>query len=44
MNPVIYPGRDRRYVMYLDHDGVTNSAEKEGKHSPSQNSYEGILM
>ena len=46
MNPVtitISPDRDRKYVMYLDDDGVTNSAEKERKYRPSQISYEGIL-
>ena len=46
MNPVtitISPDRDRKYVMYLDDDGVTNSAEKERKYRPSQLSYEGIL-
>ena len=46
MNPVTFtisPDRDRKYVMYLDDDGVTNSADKEGKYRPSQICYEGIL-
>lgn len=44
MNPVtfsIYPGRDSKYVMYLDDDGVTNSAEKEGKYRLTQISHQG---
>lgn len=45
MNPVtftVYPGRDSKYLMYLDDDGVTNSAEKEGKYRLTQISHQGI--
>lgn len=44
MNPVtftVYPGRDSKYLMYLDDDGVTNSAEKEGKYRLTQISHQG---